>query len=196
MYNYSVNDKAAFRLAMKERLARMSENDRRVESQILIRETKKIIEEMQPTSIGIYIPFSDEPNIRPLIEWLLEEKKTVSMPHVEREKMHFVHIRSLADIRTGELGTAAAKDPIRVDERAIDLVLVPGRAFTAQGHRMGRGSGGYDRWISEQRKLSTKTRIIGICFDCQLVSEMPVEDHDEMLDAVLTPSKKYIVSSL
>ncbi|MEQ1849719.1 MAG: 5-formyltetrahydrofolate cyclo-ligase [Candidatus Peribacteraceae bacterium] len=188
-------DKAHFRQAMKERLARMSENDRRVESQIIVRELKKIIEDTRPRSIGVYIPFRDEPNIRPLIEWLLEEKKEVSMPHVEGSTMTFVHVRSLLDQTTGPLGTPAPKEAEMVDECAIDLVLVPGRAFTPRGERMGRGNGGYDRWLSEQRKRNEKTRTLGICFDCQLVQEMPVEKHDEKVDAVLTATRKYVVRS-
>jgi 5-formyltetrahydrofolate cyclo-ligase len=188
-----MNDKASFRMAMKERLARMSDNDRRVESQIVVRELKKLIENAGPLSIGVYIPFRDEPNIRPLIEWLLEEEKEVSMPHVEGNAMHFVHVRALRDITTGPLGTPAPTQAKTVDERAIDLVLVPGRAFTPKGERMGRGNGGYDRWISEQRKRNEKTIFVGICFDCQLVQEMPVEKHDERVDAVITSMKKYAV---
>jgi len=188
-----MESKANFRLAMKERLARMGENDRRVESQILVRELKKYIDEKQPRSIGIYIPFKDEPNIRPLIEWLLEKKCTVSMPHVQKADMHFVHIRTLGDIGTSVMGTPESREDERVNERSMDIILVPGRAFTKEGNRMGRGNGGYDRWIQEQRKRNTETKFIGVCFDCQLVQEVPVEAHDEKVDAVRTPSKLCIV---
>lgn len=65
-----------------------------------------------------------------------------------------------------------------------DLILVPGLAFTRDGHRLGRGGGYYDRWLATQRGIPT----VGICFSCQLVDSLPVESHDLRVDAILTES--------
>lgn len=63
----------------------------------------------------------------------------------------------------------------------IDVVLVPGVAFDASGNRLGRGKGYYDK-ILQQTKKAYK---IGICFDFQLLNQVPVEDHDVVMDRVL-----------
>ncbi len=177
--------KKELRQAMKERLARMSENDRRVESQIIVRELRKLLP-TAPAMIAVYIPYLDEPDIRPLIAELLEQKNMICLPKAEPHRMTMHQIRSLDDIQKNPVTSII--EPARdapVDEATIDLVLVPGRAFTNTGLRLGRGNGGYDRWMHEQHIRNPKTQYLGICFDCQIVQEMPTEEHDERVDRVL-----------
>ncbi len=78
------------------------------------------------------------------------------------------------------------RDDAPLSEETIDIAIIPGRAFTAKGERMGRGNGGYDIWISAQKKRSPSTLYIGVCFDCQIVQELPMETHDEIVDVVVT----------
>ena len=62
----------------------------------------------------------------------------------------------------------------------IDTALVPGMAYDAQGHRLGRGKGYYDRLLA-----GLDCRKIGVCFDFQKVSEVPVDVHDIPVDIVV-----------
>ncbi len=182
--------KAELRRAIKERLSRMSENDRRVESQIILRELRKILPS-GPHTIGIYSPYLDEPNLTPLITELLEQKNVVCMPKSGTHSMLMHRILSLQEI--GRNPVTNIIEPIidrPVDETTMQTVVVPGRAFTKEGVRLGRGNGGYDRWIQEQRKRNPATRFIGVCFDCQIVQDMPVEGHDEKVDLLVTPRMK------
>lgn len=182
--------KAELRKAMKERLSRMSDNDRRVESQIIIRELRKLLPQA-PSTIAVYVPYGDEPNIRPLVTELLEQKNVICLPKAEMHRMTMHRIRSLDDIRRNPVtNIIEPADTSSFDEKRIDCVLVPGRAFTKNGQRLGRGNGGYDRWISEQRRRNPNTRFIGVCFDCQIVQDMPTETHDERVDCVVTPTVK------
>ena len=66
------------------------------------------------------------------------------------------------------------------------VVLVPARAFDRSGNRLGRGNGGYDIWIRKQRKENPKTQFWGIALECQVVQEIPMEVHDERVDAIVT----------
>ncbi len=61
------------------------------------------------------------------------------------------------------------------------LVLVPGLAFDGRGHRLGRGRGFYDRFLAT---MSATT--VGVCFQCQVVPEVPVEELDARVDYLLT----------
>lgn len=66
---------------------------------------------------------------------------------------------------------------------SIDVVIVPGTAFTPDGHRLGQGGGWYDRFLPD---LAPDTLTIGVGFAPQLVDELPIEDHDVLLGAVAT----------
>lgn len=63
----------------------------------------------------------------------------------------------------------------------VDLMLVPGIAFTAGGARLGRGRGFYDRIM--QRFASTFK--CGIAFPFQIVGSLPCEPHDMTVDRVV-----------
>ena len=93
----------------------------------------------------------------------------------------------------------------------IDLLLVPGLAFDAHGHRLGQGKGYYDRFIAKMRDGADndgerKPYLIGVCLEEQFLEDVPhgvdlgaaddgrghiipVSDHDYVMDMVLTPSQ-------
>lgn len=64
----------------------------------------------------------------------------------------------------------------------IDVIVVPAVAFTADGHRLGRGGGFYDATLA----AATRARRVGLAFDLQVVPALPREDHDATVDAVVT----------
>jgi 5-formyltetrahydrofolate cyclo-ligase len=68
------------------------------------------------------------------------------------------------------------------DAREIDLVLVPGLAFTKSGQRLGRGGGYYDRFLAN---LSPEVETLGIALPCQIFETLPTEPHDIPVRRVL-----------
>ncbi len=75
------------------------------------------------------------------------------------------------------------------------LVLVPGRAFTKGGKRLGRGKGFYDLYLSCLKKNYPdphKLIFAGVCFDFQLVeeNELEVSDYDVQMDEVFSPGRE------
>lgn len=73
--------------------------------------------------------------------------------------------------------------PMPAEPRSLDVVVVPGLAFTAAGDRLGQGGGWYDRFLVE---VAASCTTIGVGFAAQLVDELPVGDHDVRLDVVIT----------
>ena len=67
------------------------------------------------------------------------------------------------------------------DYATIDIAVVPGMAFDAQGHRLGRGKGYYDRFLAKVPDVYK----IGLCFSWQMVDEVPSEANDIMMDEVV-----------
>ena len=70
-----------------------------------------------------------------------------------------------------------------VEPQDLDVVLVPGVSFDRLGGRLGFGGGFYDRFL-----VRTSAIRIGICHDCCLTEDLPVHDHDQRMDWVVTPT--------
>ncbi len=66
---------------------------------------------------------------------------------------------------------------------SVDVVIVPGTAFTAAGDRLGQGGGWYDRFLLGIRPDCVT---IGVGFEPQLVDALPTEAHDVRLDRIVT----------
>ena len=87
-------------------------------------------------------------------------------------------------LRAGAFGIAEPDvDAEPCEPSEIDLIVVPGTAFTQAGARMGRGRGYYDKYLSQPGFRGVK---VGVCYAHQLVGELPVEPHDVFMDYVIT----------
>lgn len=73
----------------------------------------------------------------------------------------------------------------QVDDQSVDLVLVPGLAFDARGHRLGFGQGFYDRVLP---RLTRAVRV-GLCYELSLLVEVPNAPHDAPVDFVITEKR-------
>lgn len=69
-----------------------------------------------------------------------------------------------------------------------DVVFAPLLAFDRQGGRLGQGGGHYDRTISNLRRVKT-VFVVGVAFAGQELPEIPMEPHDQRLDAILTETE-------
>jgi 5-formyltetrahydrofolate cyclo-ligase len=67
-----------------------------------------------------------------------------------------------------------------------DLVLIPGVGFDQDGHRLGRGRGYYDRAL---RGVLAGALRVGLAHECQVISHVPVDPHDERVDYIVTEKR-------
>jgi 5-formyltetrahydrofolate cyclo-ligase len=88
-------------------------------------------------------------------------------------------------------------DAPRAEADAIDLVIVPGLAFDPRGHRIGYGAGFYDRFLAPSARLSgaTPTRAVGVCFDFQVLAEVPTSPEDVAVAVVVTDKRAFTAAS-
>jgi len=132
-------------------------------------------------TIMAYWPLPDEVDIRPLLAHLVAEGRTVLLPKVlDDERMELRCYSSEADLAEGAFHIMEPVGEPYTDYDKIDVVLVPGMAFDAAGHRLGRGRGYYDRFLSAHSHLYK----IGVCFPFQRVAEVPTEEHDICVDDI------------
>lgn len=68
-----------------------------------------------------------------------------------------------------------------IDPAVVDVVLVPGVAFTRSGRRLGRGAGYYDRFLS-----SLSADLVALTVEQRVTTHLPVEPHDVMMDWIAT----------
>ena len=130
-----------------------------------------------------YWPLPDEVDIRPLIDQLVAEGKTVVLPKVTGdETMELRRYTSRDDLQEGAFHILEPVGEPFTDYDQIDVALVPGMAFDAAGHRLGRGKGYYDRFLAAHPHLYK----IGVCFPFQRVAEVPSEAHDIIMDEVIS----------
>ena len=134
------------------------------------------------STILCYWPLSDEPDIRQLINTLVNAGKTVLLPKVTGDETMTIHrYTSPDDMAEGAFHIMEPTTAAFTDLAQIDTVLVPGVAFDAAGHRLGRGRGYYDRFLA----TCPQVRKVGICFPFQRVAEVPFEGHDIVMDEVI-----------
>ena len=151
-------------------------------SLLVISSLRPLLAEAQ--TIMAYYSLPDEVNTHALIDELVAEGKTVLLPKVTgADTMELRRYTGLADLQEGAYHILEPVGEPFTDLAAIDLILVPGLAFDAAGHRLGRGRGYYDRFLhSKNRPYCVK---IGVCFDFQKVDEVPVDAHDIAMDKVV-----------
>lgn len=131
-------------------------------------------------TVALYASLSDEVQSFELIE-LLSQTKRVVLPRVAGDDMDF-YPYTPSSLKVGAFGIEEPQgsEPISPDE--IDVIVVPGVAFTTDGKRCGRGKGYYDKYLSRSGFRAIK---IGVCYAEQLAEDIPNEPHDIIMDYMI-----------
>jgi 5-formyltetrahydrofolate cyclo-ligase len=112
--------------------------------------------------------------------------KAVAVPKVSWQQRHMIAVQ-INSLETGILTEASglqnpiAGVPVAFEE--IDLVVTPGLGFDKKGNRLGRGGSYYDRFFANTELKASRC---GFGFAEQLVEKIPVAEHDEPVDIVVT----------
>jgi 5-formyltetrahydrofolate cyclo-ligase len=144
---------------------------------------------MAARSICVYVSLPEEVQTHDWIRSLLTRGHVaVAVPYCAGRDLHLVWLQDWSELRTGRFGILEPADEIRHDVRRqvaaaeIDVFVVPGRAFTTSGIRLGNGWGFYDRLLQQARPDALT---IGVGFSEQMVAELPSDPHDVRLQLVL-----------
>lgn len=117
----------------------------------------------------------------------LETGKKVALPMVAGHQLSFHEVSGESDMQPGAYGIREPRPdcPVRQPHEA-DCILIPGVAFDLSGRRIGYGKGYYDRALHQ---LEGSGRLIGFCFEFQVVEEIVGEPHDVALDLIITEQR-------
>jgi 5-formyltetrahydrofolate cyclo-ligase len=180
--------KRLMRLEVQRCLRSLDTSDRARFSTVMIEHLEKSSHFQKARHVAIYLPLASEPDLLPLAS--NPQGKKFYAPRIFDQSLTFAPIPlEFTKLVVGPLGNRepdSAAEPI--DQEVLDLVLVPGLAFDKQGHRLGRGRGCYDRWLSTVSPCALK---IGVCFSCQMRQAVPCATHDVRMDAILNEQGLY-----
>lgn len=130
--------------------------------------------------IATYLSFPHEFQTQGLIDQALKDGKKVLIPKTyPKGRMEFVVYDPQQLVKTS-FGLLEPQGNLEVvDASQIDLIHVPGLAFTTEGYRIGYGGGYYDRYLENFAGHSLST-----IYPCQ-VQEFNSVDHDIPVQEVL-----------
>ena len=133
-----------------------------------------------------YYSLPDEVFTHTLLDELVADGKIVLLPKViDDERMELRRYSGPRDLVEGTFGIMEPSGPpfpLSAHSPSIDVALIPGVAFDAQGRRLGRGRGYYDRFL---RSLGVRPNLFGVCFDFQKVPAVPVDANDISVDVII-----------
>ncbi len=114
---------------------------------------------------------------------VLAAGKRLLLPYVDGTRLCAAAVSSVDDLAPGFRGIREPVDRVPVDLTVARAVLVPGVAFDRTGRRLGYGGGFYDGLLADIPRAVPR---IGLCFDVQLVEDVPYGEGDEPVDVVIT----------
>lgn len=135
------------------------------------------------TTVMAYWAMPSELPVDAFIEAWVAAGKRIVLPVVEGDDLAlFVYTGRECLAEVPPYGILEPHGTPRVSPEEVDAVLVPGMAFDANGGRLGHGKGFYDRLFPRM----PSAKLIGVCLNCQLVEQIPMEPHDRRVDCVIS----------
>ncbi len=111
------------------------------------------------------------------------KKKTLLLPVVVGDELELRIYQGEEQTTEGAFGISEPTGEAYHAVEKIDLAVVPGVAFDAQGNRLGRGRGFYDRLLPQLRRCGVY--LLGMGFTFQHVEAVPCEAHDVPMDEII-----------
>lgn len=139
----------------------------------------------EASTIGITVSNHPEVNTWPIIRKGWETGKRIVIPKClpKTRSMVFRELTRFSQLETVYSGLfePMESETKEVLPKDIDLLIVPGIAFTRKGYRLGVGGGYYDRFLQNYHQ-----RTLSLAFSVQLVNELPIENHDLPVKKIIT----------
>ncbi len=179
--------KKALRAATLTRLKAIPGAQRAAESAALRALLSPLMAEQEadlgrPLRVALYAALPHEVDLLPLLHEHPQHRYAFPRCHAARQ-MRFHLVRHPGqELAPGAMGILTPLPHLPcLSPEEIDLLLVPGVAFTPRGDRLGYGGGFYDTFIPR----CPQARLIALAFAGQLVDSLPSEPHDIRLPLVL-----------
>lgn len=181
--------KAQWRARLIERRAAVSLQQRVLEGRSLTQQVLDLTWAAPGYTVCCYVPFEAEPGHIGLLDMLTDAGATVLLPvtPAEHGPLDWSAYAGTSSLISGKIPGLLEPSGPRLGAEALgdaNLVLVPALAVDDRGVRLGRGAGYYDRSLPF---VAAGAMVAAVVRDEELVNQLPAEDHDVRMHAVLTP---------
>ena len=141
--------------------------------------------------VASFISIRSEISTNQLNEKIIELKRTLSFPVIQKNSQELIFKKSLLN-ENFKLGKYDIPEPTNDNKKILpQLFFVPCLGFDLNGYRVGYGGGYYDKTFAKFKRLNLKFYTVGFSFDDQKQKEIPRENFDYKLDFVLTEKQLY-----
>lgn len=174
--------KQGLREQVKARIRLMPREDREAASIHICQQIIGTSEWQEANTVWLYAALPDEVDLTLLIQNAEHSGKQVLLPVVDGDNLQIRFYDPLHLTTKGRFNIQEPTShcPALNNPDEIDLAIIPGRAFTRDGLRMGRGKGYYDRILP-----SLHCPKWGVAFSCQIVEQLPTDPWDIKLDRII-----------
>jgi 5-formyltetrahydrofolate cyclo-ligase len=160
-------------------------------SELILHNLWSLPEFRKAQTVFFFISFRSEVNTVPMIKKALSEGKRVCLPYTFTDHKEMVASQVTNLERELTLGNYDIMEPrpefLRpVPPREIDIIILPGVAFDCAGRRLGYGGGYYDRFL---RRCDHRCHLVALCFELQVIDEVPCSDHDHRVHKIVTEKR-------
>lgn len=164
-------------------------------SRVICEKFVSLPEYFSAKTVMFYVDVRTEVRTRDFLATALTHGKTIVVPWCnDQGELELFRLESMDDLAIGMYRILEPRQELRsLPERQIaveqlDLIMVPGVAFTRQGARMGHGKGYYDKLLEHARPDAP---LVALAFECQLFPEIPTQPHDVFMDKIVTEAAIY-----
>jgi 5-formyltetrahydrofolate cyclo-ligase len=179
-------DKAQLRRELQNCLLSITSQQRSEKSRKACQNLISIPQFQNASTVMMFLSLPHEVDTSESILHAWQLGKTVTVPKVSWQQRHMiaVQIHSLeTGISTEASGLQNPTSGVPMAYEEIDLVVTPALGFDRKGNRLGRGGSYYDRFFANAELKASRC---GFGFTEQLVETIPVAEHDEPVDILVT----------
>ncbi|XP_076244302.1 methenyltetrahydrofolate synthetase [Calliopsis andreniformis] len=188
--------KDILRKKLKIIIRQLTSEEKQRQSKLVFEKLRDLPQFQESRRVSVYLSTDDEIDTILILKNLFKTNKEVFVPRYKGKQMDMVKLFSMEDYDKLPLTKWNIKQPSvdqpresALESGGLDLILLPGVAFTKNGKRLGHGMGYYDKflqsYLKEQKK---KPHLIALAFNEQILEDIPTAEHDIHLDYVITES--------
>ncbi|MEA2012847.1 MAG: 5-formyltetrahydrofolate cyclo-ligase [Verrucomicrobiota bacterium] len=186
--------KQKIRRSLSTKRKRMAKSAVGIKSKLIVDNLIHYCKSKNTTSVASYFTFGNEANINEFNKNVLATNGKLFLPFwSESTKSYFFSLVNdwEKDLQKGMYGIMEPIPECQIyspenGEVKIEALFIPGVAFDLKGNRLGRGKGFYDRMLKDSTEIK-----IGVCYEFQLIANLPKTKHDIEMDIIITENKIY-----
>ena len=184
--------KQLLRREIKNKVAQLSDTEKQRQSDVVTQLFLSRREYQSSKRIAIFLSMPDEIRTEGIMKHILESGRECFIPRYIGKSMDMLKLHSWQDYFSLTETAWKIKQPLEDESRenaldtgGLDLIVMPGLAFSEKGDRLGRGKGYYDTYLNRCFQANILPKLLAVAYSQQICEHIPTTDHDIPVDNVL-----------